>query len=511
MLSESKQRPLLLVLYLAFVLAILVFGAGLRIQFANARVMHADEAVQAYQLAELMETGEYQYDPVDKHGPTLYYFSWVLNRLAGIDAENLNDANVRLIPVLASLCLILLLLIWNRRCDLVLLVSAFFFACFAFPVIYGSYYVQESLFALFGFLTLYFFSKYWFKPSYYHALGVGIGSGLLFATKETAVIHLFCILGAARFAHWKAGVNVDVRGRFHLPYLLVGMVAFLLIWALFFSSFLTHFRGLEDSIRSLFFYLERAEGQGHEKPWSYYVSLFLPHVSEGASWGESAFLVIAVIGLFFAIFRKAENERERSYQLIVVYGVACLIVYSLIPYKTPWLMLTTYTSLCVAAGYLIIVFVGLSRHKWQVLVISLLSMFFFCDQLLLTLQAKRYAADSRNPYIYQHTSSQYAKLIERLEQLDALDPETPLKIAAVGDDAAWPLAWYWRSSDTVGYWAEDDIFPALDIVIKPSKDEEAKSERLESTHIIEYHGLRPNVVLECWIEKSLWKRFLDTR
>ena len=35
-----------------------------------------------------METGHYEYDPVDKHGPLLYYFSLILNKAIGVDASD---------------------------------------------------------------------------------------------------------------------------------------------------------------------------------------------------------------------------------------------------------------------------------------------------------------------------------------------------------------------------------------------------------------------------------------
>ncbi len=511
MLSNLNNPRLICVVFSFLAVGILAIGLWQRIQFSNARIMHSDEAVQAYQLWTLMETGDYQYDPVDKHGPTLYYFAAFLNRLAGIEPDQLDDQNTRWLPIISGAALMVLLLAWNRRCDYTLLLAVALFAFSPFPIIYGSYFVQESLFVFLGFVTLYFANQYWFQPSRVVAICLGLAAGLLFATKETSVIHFFCIAVAIQFIAWRRRGEFKLSKQFDWRLLGTALLSFGFVWVVLFSSFFTHFDGLLDSVRSLFLFVERAEGQGHEKPWLYYLSLFWPHVAEGASWGELMFLIVAFLGLGVSLVRKSSSDLERSLQLLILYGFICFVVYSLIPYKTPWLMLTSYASFCLAAAYFIVSLTTLFREKWQITIIVIFSLFLVYEQAALAAQAKRYASDSRNPYIYQHTSSQFQKLIDRLETLEELDQTSPLEVAVVGDETAWPLAWYWRSSGTIGYWSEGDEVPNLEVVIKPASSREASSDPLFETHIVEYHGLRENVVLECWIGKRLWAQFMDTR
>ena len=52
---------------------IVVAAFWLRTRELEKRPMHADEANQAVKLGELIEAGEYAFDPRDHHGPTLYY------------------------------------------------------------------------------------------------------------------------------------------------------------------------------------------------------------------------------------------------------------------------------------------------------------------------------------------------------------------------------------------------------------------------------------------------------
>ena len=99
-------------------------------------------------------------------------------------------------------------------------------------------------------------------------------------------------------------------------------------------------------------------------------------------------------------------------------------------------------------------------------------------------------------------------MIQRIEDLEALTPSTNLSIAVGGDDSAWPLPWYLRENATVGYWTDPSKAPALDLVIGPVG---SLPSSLAKTHIVEYHGLRTNVILECWILNELWDVFMKTR
>ncbi len=502
----APLKKLNLALLVAACLAILVAGWHLRIQNSDARIFHSDEAVQAYQLWELMETGRYEYDPVDKHGPVLYYLSYALNGILGWEGATLSHTEVRLLPIFASIGLLLFLLANYRGVPGAAVIAALLFAISPFPVIYGAYYVQEMLFALIGFLLLHTASAYWSAPQRRTAILGGLWVGLFFATKETAVIHI-AAMGVALFAI--KGKPLDLaawRSRLDPKRLSLALAALAVVWVFFFTAAFTDFGGIADSLKTFAIYAERSQGGGHEKPASYYLSLFWPQVAEGVRWGEAPFLVLAGIG-FFLLVRNRDPQCQ-GVRLGVLYGFLCLALYTIIPYKTPWLMLTTYVSFCLAAGYTLARLFSSWPQFWARGILLAVTAFVIHDQYQSTRLANRYAADARNPYLYQHTSPQFKKLVERIEDIEALDESTTLAIAVGGDDNAWPLPWYLRNNDTVGYWTNPADVPPLDIVVGPVG---SLPQSLQQTHIAEYHGLRENVLLECWIEKSLWDAFLETR
>ena len=495
-------------LYLVAGLAILAAAAYLRIQNSEARILHSDEAVQAYQLWELMETGNYEYDPVDKHGPTLYYASFLLNKVLGMDSGELSHTQLRLGPLLASLGLILFALVKGWRDGRpAALIATTLFAMSPLPVIYGAYFVQEALFALLGFVALYSFQKYWRSPSISNAALFGVWTAALFATKETAIIHLF----ATALAVWLAQESpLDKRAWIasaRLGPVASALGAFALVWIFFFSSAFSDFSQLGDSLKAFVNYADRSQGQGHEKPMGYYLSLFWPHKTEGVSWNEALFLILAALGGVIALVRRSD-EHNRGARLAALYGLICFVVYSLIPYKTPWLLLSSYLSFAYAVAIAFAKPLSKSSPMWARVAGALLLCVLFWQQYQTTKRANYYSADARNSYIYQHTSSQFAKLVQRIEDLEALDQESSLSIAVAGDDNAWPLPWYLRESETVGYWPDPSSAPALDLVIGPAG---SLPQSLSETHIPEYHGLRQNVLLECWIRNEIWDAFMKSR
>src|SRR5689334_21975655 len=95
-------------------LAVLLAIAGalaLRVPRLATRPLHNDEAVNAVKVSELWQHGRYVYDPDEYHGPVLHYaalpFLWLSSAHS---SDELNDAALRLAPVVFGAGLILLLL-----------------------------------------------------------------------------------------------------------------------------------------------------------------------------------------------------------------------------------------------------------------------------------------------------------------------------------------------------------------------------------------------------------------
>ena len=104
------------VLFAAAMLAILALAAAFRLPRLAQRPMHADEANQAVKAGRLYETGKYEYDTTDHHGPSLYWLT--LPSLAFSGAKDLagsREVAYRIVPVIFGLGLIPLALALGRR------------------------------------------------------------------------------------------------------------------------------------------------------------------------------------------------------------------------------------------------------------------------------------------------------------------------------------------------------------------------------------------------------------
>ena len=128
----------------------------------------------------------------------------------------------------------------------------------------------------------------------------------------------------------------------------------------------------------------------------------------------------------------------------------------------------------------------------------------------------RYPADPRNPYVYAQTSTDFLRLVARINDLTALHPDRDRMLVKVvaGPYEQWPLPWYLRRMQRVGYWPRAEDAGRLDdaaVVVASQENAAAVEAALGDTHVSEFYGLRPEVILTLFIERGLWERFLASR
>ena len=136
----------------------------------------------------------------------------------------------------------------------------------------------------------------------------------------------------------------------------------------------------------------------------------------------------------------------------------------------------------------------------------------------LTVQAYRasytHADNPRNPYVYAHTLSSLLSLVERVDALAAADPEGEklvIQVMAKGGDY-WPLPWYLRRFENVGWWgevAEDVVVPI--VIASTGFGPELELVLGETHQMAGYYGLRPSVFLQLYVERQLWGRYLEAQ
>jgi uncharacterized protein (TIGR03663 family) len=538
------------VLYLVALALILLSAAVLRFYDLGYRPMHGDEANQAIKTSKLLEKGEYAYDPVEHHGPTLYYLTLPVLWLAGAhDAAEMTEPMIRVVPAFFGLGLVLLS--WlivapiDRRAGLW---AALLTAVSHGLVYYSRYYVQEISFVFFAAGLIGCAHHYLTSRRLGWALGAGLFLGLLHATKETSVLVVFAMVVAlACVVAWeKVVARRAIPLNLNWRHIGAGLGLALAISVVFFSSFFTHWRGPLDSLLTYTTYLNRAEGHGssalHDQPWYYYVSLLAWTYREaGPKWSEGLILGLGFAGGLWSLARPStfgnrtdstdrtdlHNEENQSYlsypsyseapllpRFLALYTLFLIVGFSLIPYKTPWNLLIFLHPLCLLAGLGAQRVTGLFRPRAvQVFVAALL----LAGALQLAGQAWRgsftYGADVRNPYVYAHTSSAIRRLTERVTDLAAVHPrgdQIHINVFRFDGDY-WPLPWYLRHYPNVGYWPDFPESPDADVILTAPEIAGALQPRLKQEYQVEMNGLRPGVLMPTFIRKELWDAFMAKR
>jgi len=493
---------------------------ALRLPQLDRRPVHADEAVHMWKCAELRWGPGYRYDPHDYHGPTLNYLT--LPVLAAAGAPSFADTqprHYRLVPALAGAALVpLLTLLVPALGGGAAVLAGLCAAVSPALVFYSRYYIQETLLVGFTLLTLGAGWRFFRSRRIGWALLAGVGLGLMHATKETCVLVLaaLALAGVVTERPWRrAAVRAATVSQPALwPGLVVGSAAAVLTSVTLFSALLTDAGGPWRSLAALATYADRAAGTTHSGPWYQYLTLLVyQHPRPGPVWTEAVILGGATLGAVAAFrprwFGGAERVTGdvRFVRFLAVYAAALLALYSAIPYKTPWCVLGPLHALTLLAGCGMATLIRVAPRTWGRPVVALL---LAGGVGHLASQAWRAAvplsADDRNPYVYAGTRRSVADLLATLDRLAAAHRDgRRVRIDVIADNV-WPLPWYLRRFERVGYWepAAAPATPAAPLVLV-GLSAAAVADRLPGARVAAHFGLRRDEVVMLCVDRSLWE------
>ena len=487
------------------------------------RPMHHDEANQAVRCGELLAGRGYRYDPVEHHGPSLYYLSVPLLRLQGVTTlVESSERHFRVVPLLFG-CLLIMQLLWLRRGlgAVGVLAAALLLGFSPAMAYYSRYYIQEMLLVFFAGGALCCLWRWFEQPRWPWAVGIGAFWGLCHASKETWVISAAAIVcgGVSLWCSqpaWRRRVLM-ARARRQAPWALLALLA---LSALFYTAAGRHPRGMLDSVLAYGGYLQRAGGGEHAQPWTFYLERLLWYrAGPGPRWSEWPVLALGLCALAGLTGRRPwRSPVPRPLLLyLALYALVQAVIYSLIAYKTPWCALAFWHGFILLAGCGVATLYAWLRHwYWQVPGMLL------CALLLwpLAVQSRRangrYAADPRNPYAYAHTLPDARRLAQRIDAVAACGAPAPadsgvdIAVFSSAEDA-WPLPWYLRRYDAVGYWAEP--VPALVaarphfIVCSVAYDDEVEK-LVGAAYQRELYGWRPNCFMVLRVRRDTWDKWL---
>lgn len=451
-------------------IVIFLIAAVLRLYNLNLVPLHHDEGVNGNFLVRLVREGFYQYDPANYHGPTLYYFSaiipWITKLLFGSstrDNYGLTTFNVRLITVLFGLGTIVLVFLLRRRLGTVATLSAALLLAVSPGAVYLSrYFIHESLFVFFtlGIVVACVWAYDKRNPGY--LIWAGACAALLLATKETAIISVGVLVIAlaltvvymyftrpqavqyaskrnkpagglmSRIVDEMGGAGSVIRAILTTLFVSFGL------YLLFYSSFFTNNKGIWDSLQT-FAVWSKTGTTAHVHETSMYLWWLFKI--------ESPLLFLGAAGAVIVVLKP-----KNAFALFcALWAFGLVAAYSIIPYKTPWLMLNFVVPLALISGYAIQAIYDMDHGQLRLASVVLLVAGAVATYQSIDLNFVNY--DNDNPkyvYVYAHTRRGMLELVDQVEQIAKENSGDLTGITIVSPDY-WPLPWYFRNFSRVGY------------------------------------------------------------
>ena len=532
-------------------MAIFVVATFLRLYNLALVPLHHDEGVNGNFLVQLVRDNFYHYNPENYHGPSLYYFAavipWTVRLLFGPAAQNtygLTTFNIRLVTSLFGLGTIWLILLLRRQLGSIAVLAAAALVAVSPGAVYLSrYFIHESLFVFFTLGIVVAGLKYYEDGQAVHLILAAVSAGLLFATKETWIISAGVLLIALVVTHvyrqlwWTLGLGgkksgVESPARFSewvqetverlgspanvAVWFLVAVAVFVTIGIVFYSSFFTHSQGITDSLKT--FQVWSKTGQtAHVHPTTTYLAKWLV-------LQESTLLVLGVIGACLVVWKP--KNIFALFSALWAFGI--IAAYSLVPYKTPWLMLNFIVPLALIGGYAVewgyqqLREYGVSKVACLLVALVVWSLGGGVPpNALLTLQVKPrnlkivapgYQAidlnflnydndDEYYVYVYAHTRRETLKLLDHIDRIARQSGAgKDLGITIVSPDY-WPLPWYFRDYQRVGYFGH--MSQTTEPIILASESQRAE---VQATFGDRYRQINSSFALRPGVELLLWVR-----
>ena len=513
-------------------LVVLALAAALRLPELRLRPMHNDEAVNAMKFRALWTDNSYKYDPNEYHGPTLPYFTLSAALLnSSHDFNEFTEGTFRVVAAGFGVALIILLLLLTPdfgRAEM--LWASLFTALSPAMVFYSRDYIHETLLVFFTAFAAMAGWRYCKSGRVRWCVMAGVSLGLMWATKETFVfaalsmgLAVVCTVGWTR---WRGGPGFDGSGRWSLKFMAIALGIAVAVAMLFFSSFFTNPAGVVDAFAAYGPSPHRASGVSmHVHPWNFYFERLLFYRANGGPlWSEGLVVALAAVGFAAGLAgRSLGSANVALVRVIAFYTAWMTLIYTVLPYKTPWCLLGFFYGMILLAGVGASALVRLCKPP---LLKGAMAVLLVVVTAQLGWQAWRsnYATDNggvpycdspKNPYVYSQTAPDIFRLMRTVEALARVAPagyDTVVEVMSPDAISYWPLPWYLRRFKAVGFWDKIPAQPPAPIMIVSTGLHAGFDERPKRTHLMAgYFELRPNVFYELYVNVDLWEQYIKTR
>lgn len=505
-MSLYRTPPLIKKLFASALLLeglILLIAAMARLWDLDLKPPHFDEGINGWFVDQMRGRGFYQYDPENYHGPIYFYALFVSLSLLGRNLWAL-----RLPAVLSSIGSVWLSFRFDRYFGRsAALLAGLALAVSPASVFYGRYAIHESWVVLSLLMTVWGLLGLWKEGTRRDLIVTASGITLLFLLKETAVIHLAC-LGIAmltlilwqRIIPSKPGFAPAIpkwSGRDIRNCSLFSLLAI----AFFYSGTFFHWEGVSDFFKAYLKWFHTGTGEGGHIKAEYQVGFFNYYwiaLMGRYEWPS-------LLGLVYAL--RLAWPAPAMMRYLAIYAVGGLLAYSIIPYKTPWCIISIIWPFEILFGCAVAeLWVKLSQFSWGrftcVLCGAILIGISFGMMIKLNF---RHFADPSEPYVYVQTMPEIARVTEPLLGMAERDPRIHGVNGQIMLESYYPLPWVLGDFHNIGYYGNDQ-FPADlngDFIVTLTSHEKKVEDLLTGSYFRRRFHLRDSMD-ECtvWFRQS---------
>ncbi|MFZ4115261.1 MAG: flippase activity-associated protein Agl23 [Chthoniobacterales bacterium] len=481
--------------YLPF--CILILAALLRLWALDLKPPHFDEGINGWFADRVKEQGFYAYDPTNYHGPLFFYILFLAQNFFGRSLWVL-----RMPAVLASITTVWLAL--RFECFLgknAARWGALTLAVSPAMVFYGRYAIHESWVAASLMILLLGFFGLWLQGNRRSLFLTLLGLTLLILLKETAVIHvasLFLTSAVLFLWHrWSISKLLHPTGSTILiqepkfPRMMIakqswgyydlwiGILVSIAVIFFFYSGGLRNIRGFLNLFYTLPAWIHTGTSAvGHIKstyqwgPFNYYWLALMTRYEAASLVGFGYALGLVIWRFFKSLFpqsTEALNTGSKNlfsrpnpatesqdpffcfYYCLALYGLGAFVVYSIIPYKTPWCIISILWPFSLLFG----VFLQHLNNKKVALALGSLLLgasLFLCMRLNFW-----HYVDFSEPYVYVQTSPEIKRLTEPLLTMAKKDPRNIHLRGQILLESYFPLPWILRDFTSIGYFSKTNV------------------------------------------------------
>lgn len=476
---------------LKFEWIILFCALVLRIWMLDIKPPHFDEGINGWFADRVREQGFYAYDPTNYHGPLYFYVLFVMQTLFGRALWAL-----RLPAVLGSV-----MSVWMAfRFDRFLGRPASYWGAVALAVspamvFYGRYAIHEAWVALSLMILVWGLLSLCQRGDRRSLFVSFLGGALLLLLKETAVIHMgvlfFVGIGLLIFVLTSKKLHIGkhflAKQSWQWSDFLIANLLSLLVLLFFYSGGFLNMHGFVGLFETLPAWIHTGvKTAAHVKPeyqWGIYNYYWLALMSR-YEWPSLLGFSYSCYCCIKYIFLKKENRLSFfNIFLLSCYGLLTFVIYSAIPYKTPWCLISILWPFALLFGVLV------GKIPWgKTRVFIGTTMLFVSLCLCMRLNFWRYA-DFKEPYVYVQTSPEIVRLTEPLLAMAKKDPRNFHLHGQILLESYFPIPWILGDFTSIAYFSKETLPKKYDgdfIVVERSRSDTLEKQLKEPYYRVEF-------------------------